>query len=211
MEKAQAMKLPIARAADLIEQAADKELLIYDLLINKAYSLNETSKNVFQSCNGKTSFDELKQQYGYTDDLIHLTLGELKKINFIEAEYVSPFAGMSRREVIRKVGLASMIVLPVISTLVAPTAIDAASTCTADNPAGPQEGSGGTCYCFRSSTNNGGTCGTGIPIGSTPRVTTNCKAGCTCRRTQPTSSMNQPCSIPASTNPDTQSCLGVCQ
>lgn len=205
------MKLPVARTADLIEQEADKELLIYDLSINKAYSLNETSKNVFQACNGKTSFEELKRKYNYTDDLIHLTLGELKKNNFIETEYVSPFAGMNRREVIRRIGLTSMIVLPVISTLLAPIAADAASTCSADNPVGSEEGSGGTCYCFRATTGNGNTCGTGIPIGSTPRVTTNCKTGCTCRRNQANSSMNQPCSIPASSNPDTASCTGICQ
>ena len=126
------MKLPQARTSELMEQNADKELLIYDLRIDKAFVLNETSKNVFKACNGKASFDELKLQYNYTDDLIYLALDELKKNDLMQDEYLSPFAGMNRREVIRRVGLASMIALPVISGLVAPSAAHASSI---DEPA----------------------------------------------------------------------------
>lgn len=123
------MLLPKARTIELIEQNVDNEHLIYDLQINKAYSLNETSKNVFKACDGETSFDELKIRYQYTDDLIYLALDELRKNDLLEGDYTSPFVGMSRREVVRKVGLASMIALPVICALIAPDAINASSTC----------------------------------------------------------------------------------
>ena len=136
------MQLPKARITELIEQEADKELLIYDLQINKAYTLNETLKAIFKACNEKMSFEDLKHQYNYTDELIYLSLDELKKHNLIQANYNSPFAGMTRREVIRKVGFASMIALPVIATLSAPTAAMAASgACVAPNAGGAPGGS----------------------------------------------------------------------
>ena len=135
------MRLPKARTTELIEQEADNELLIYDLQINKAYTLNETSKIVFKACDGENSFDGLKEEHKYTDDLIFLALDELKKNNLLQTDYTSPFAGMSRREVIRKVGIASMIALPVIATLSAPTPAMAASVCVAPNAGGAPGGS----------------------------------------------------------------------
>ena len=65
---------------------------------------------------------------------------KLKKNKIIEDDqsFVSPFAGMSRREAIRKVGLASMIALPVISSLVASTAAMAqSSSCVATGAPAP--------------------------------------------------------------------------
>ena len=117
-------KLPPARSKDVVVQELGEEVLVYDLVTHKAYCLNETSGKVYKACDGVTTFDQLRAKTKFTDEIIFLTLDELKKENLIEEDgsYASPFAGMSRREVIRRVGLASMIVLPVISSLVAPTA-----------------------------------------------------------------------------------------
>lgn len=105
----------------------NNETLVYDLITNKAYCLNETSAEVFNACGNKETFDHLKSKHNFTDDLIYLSLDELKKNNLLEGEYNSPFIRMNRREVIRKVSFASMIALPVISSLVAPQALNAAS------------------------------------------------------------------------------------
>lgn len=136
-------KLPIARTENLLVQNLDKEILIYDLLTNKAYCLNETSAIIYQACGSKTSFDALKRKYKFTDEIIFLALDELKENNLIAGNQylVSPFTGMNRREIIRKVGLASMVALPVISSLIAPVAANAASggsrgnnqSCTSDS------------------------------------------------------------------------------
>lgn len=108
-------------------QQLGTETLVYDLTTHKMYNLNETSAKVFNNCDGKTSFDELKSKYKFTDDLIYLALDELKRNNLIENDYPSPFAGMNRREVIRRVGVASLVALPAISFLVAPMATNAQS------------------------------------------------------------------------------------
>ena len=121
------MKLPKARTGGIIENDLGNELMIYDLRIDKAYNLNETSKIVYLACNGQTSFDELKSKYKFTDDLIHLALAELKANNLLENYESTHFAGLSRREAVKRVGLASVIALPLISSLSAPTSAQAAS------------------------------------------------------------------------------------
>lgn len=119
--------LPIARQSDVLVQDCDKELLIYNLKTNRVFSLNETSKNVYQSCNGEISFEELKQKYNYSDDLIFLALDELKKNDLIDDSYQPNFNGKSRREAIRRIGLSSIIALPLISSMLAPSGLQAAS------------------------------------------------------------------------------------
>ena len=121
------MFLPEARTTEIIEQEADKELLIYDLQINKAYTLNETLKTVFMACDGETTFAEFKRRTKYTDDLIHFALEELTANNLIENYKTAHFAGLSRREVIKRVGLTTLTALPIIAALAAPTAATAAS------------------------------------------------------------------------------------
>lgn len=121
--------LPRARKNDLVTQELDAEILIYDFKINKAFNLNETLKIIYEACDGKTSFAELKAKHKFTDDFIFLALDELSRENLLEQDqpYQSSLAGLSRREAVRKIGFASMIALPVISSIVAPTAAQSAS------------------------------------------------------------------------------------
>lgn len=123
------MKLPKARTENLVEQNLGKETLIYDLLIDKAFNLNETSSIVYKACNGVTTFEELKGKHKFSDEFIYLALDELKRNDLLAENdgYLSPFGKVNRREVIRKVGLASMLALPVIVSLSAPQAAAAAS------------------------------------------------------------------------------------
>jgi hypothetical protein len=121
------MKLPKARTRNLLEQNLKYETMIYDLTTNKAFHLNETLSAVYQACGQNQTFDELKRESKFTDDFIHLALDELKRNNLLADEYDSPFKSTSRREVIKKVGLATMFTLPLITALSAPIAARAAS------------------------------------------------------------------------------------
>ncbi|MGI8470411.1 MAG: PqqD family protein [Pyrinomonadaceae bacterium] len=122
-------KLPKARNKDIVVQNLAKEILVYDLNTNKAYNLNETSAIIYQACDGETLLDEFKAKNNFTDDIIFLVLNDLRQEDLIEKsdDFVSSFNGMNRREVIRKIGLSSMISLPVIASLIAPTAAQAQS------------------------------------------------------------------------------------
>lgn len=115
-------KLPKIRENLLVQDLKD-EVLIFDPGTNKSYCLNSTAKIVFNHCDGVKTFADLR----ISDEMIYFTLDELRKQNLIESDYASPFAGMNRREAVRRVGLASMVALPLISSLTAPRAAQAAS------------------------------------------------------------------------------------
>lgn len=130
------MKNPLSRASNLVMQELGGELLIYDLKINKAFCLNETSGLVWQMCDGTKSIAEIsrliskKLKTPVPEDLVWLAVDQLEKENLLEGDYNSEarFEGLSRREVIRKIGVTSMVALPIISSLVAPTAVMAQSS-----------------------------------------------------------------------------------
>jgi hypothetical protein len=120
-------KLPQTKTGNIIVQSLENELLIYDLITNKVYCLNETSALVYQACDGKTDFIDFKNKHHFPDEIIFLALDSLKKENLLAEGFVSPLKGMKRREIIKKIALASVIALPVIATTPAPTAAQANS------------------------------------------------------------------------------------
>lgn len=125
-------KLPPSRNENIVVRTVSDETLIYDLISNKVFCLNTTLAEVYAACDGKTTFEEFKNQHHFPDDLIFFSLDELKRENLIEtdSEYQSPFATLNRREIVKKVGFATMIALPLITSLIAPKAINAASPAT---------------------------------------------------------------------------------
>lgn len=153
-------KYPASRYENLVVQEVKGEVLIYDLKTNKAYCLNETSALVWELCDGHKSVLEIsramteKLKIPVTEDLVWLALQELKKNKLTFAEELPVrFEGLSRREVIRQVGFASMVALPLVSSLIAPPAAQAQS-------AGACGAAGQVC-CSGSSCNTGLSCGGG--------------------------------------------------
>jgi len=126
---------PQSRKQNLVEQEVDGELLIYDLETNKAFCLNQTSALVWQACDGKRTIAEIGDVLGKqlnvqtNEDIVWLALDQLSKKKLIDppVDLGSKFQNISRREVIKKIGIGSMIALPVVASLVAPTAIHAQS------------------------------------------------------------------------------------
>lgn len=125
--------LPKARNTEIVVREFEKELLIYDLTAHRAYRLNETLMIIHQACSGAMSFGELKRKHQFTDELIDFALDELQANNLLEGERANRFAGISRREVVKRIGLASMAALPVITAISAPRAASAASNCAAQS------------------------------------------------------------------------------
>lgn len=173
---------PLSRKSNLVVQEVNGEVLIYDLNNGKAFCLNSTSALVWQACNGERSIAEINDFVSrqlnspVNDDLIWLALDQLKEENLIEnkTELNSKFEGLSRREVIRKVGLTSLAAIPVLMSITAPVAAQTASACIANNCScsGPRSPDGSctstSCnsaiaVCICRGTNGGGnqgTCGT---------------------------------------------------
>jgi hypothetical protein len=138
---------PKSRKENIVVQDFENEILIYDLKINKAYCLNETSRLVWHLCDGNHSISEIsrsltkKLKTNVSEDLIRLALDQLKRDDLLEQadKFALDFGGLTRREVIRKVGLSSLVALPVIASVIAPSAVTAQSllpflaACTVDS------------------------------------------------------------------------------
>lgn len=183
--------LPAARTADIVIQELRNELLIADLRNGKAHCLNQTLATVYHACDGKTTFEDLQKLYNYPETLVILALRELKKEDLLKAGAGSAAAaGFSRRELIKRAGLSTIVALPIISSLAMPLAANAASGIIAPGsscPSGfsplPQSSGGGGgagdfCTC-PDPTPVGGSCSRG-DITNKAR----CRTGCTCTVTQ---------------------------
>lgn len=148
---------PIARKTGLVVQEVPDEVLVYDLESNKAHCLNHSAAIIWKSCDGNNSVSDIanlvEAQAGgkVTEDFVWLAIDQLSENNLLEKQVASTFGGTSRREVIKKIGLASMVAIPVIASLVAPQSALAASSCSCNNPPScgntPNAGCPNTTFC----------------------------------------------------------------
>ena len=124
---------PTARKDGIVVQKLEDETLVYDLKENKALCLNETSALVWELSDGTRSIsqvsDELSKRFRtlIDEDFINLALEQLVKDGLLEDGSSDYLGGLSRREMIRKVGFAAVVALPVVSSIVAPNAAMAQS------------------------------------------------------------------------------------
>jgi hypothetical protein len=133
---------PRSRQQNIVVQRLNGELLIYDLVLNKALCLNEASALVWEACDGQKSISEItkivneKLKTKVNEDFVWLALDRLKKENLIvNPEEISlNFDGLTRREVIRRIGFSSLVALPVVTSLIAPSAASAQSGATCNGP-----------------------------------------------------------------------------
>ena len=131
------MTLPRAREANLVIQELPDEVLVYDRDTHQAHCLNPTAQLVWQHCDGKTSVAQmvriLEQELPPPVDeaLVWLALDQLAKADLLlEGMPTAQRNGVSRREVIRRVGRAAAVAVPLVTSLVAPEAV-LANSCKA--------------------------------------------------------------------------------
>ena len=130
---------PRARTEGLIVHELSDEVLVYDEERDKAHCLNQTAALVWKYCDGKTSISGIAQQLGsdlkteHVDEkLVWYALDQLGKDHLLQETIVPPavLAGMGRRQVMRALGLAAVVAVPVVTSILAPT-VKAASSCRA--------------------------------------------------------------------------------
>ncbi|MDT4953784.1 MAG: hypothetical protein QOJ02_1922 [Acidobacteriota bacterium] len=152
---------PLARKEGLLVQELPHEVLVYDSERHKAHCLNPTAALVWKHCDGRTSVSEiarlLEKSLGtgaVDEDVVWCALNQLEKDHLLEEKLAWPIGmeRISRRTLMRRVGIA-VVLLPVITTIVAPTALAGSSNCVGDRqPCTP----GGLDCCVGSCT--GGIC-----------------------------------------------------
>lgn len=156
-------QVPIARKEGLVIQEMPEEVLVYDLDTNKAHCLNQTAAFVWKSCDGKNSVADITRLAGadsgsvVPEDLVWLAIDQLSEKNLLANELKADFNGSTRREVIKKIGLAAVIGLPLVASLTAPTSVLAATSCACGTNADCQAKQGCPQFC------NGGVCNNTSP------------------------------------------------
>jgi Coenzyme PQQ synthesis protein D (PqqD) len=138
-------QLPIARDKDLIVQDLPDEVLVYDMQTDKAHCLNPTAALIWKNCDGRKSVSEIaglveqELKSPVSEEVVTLGLEELAGYRLLKEDTWMPLqrAGLSRRKLIKRLGLTAAITLPMIISITAPRAVEAATAdpCTA-NPRG---------------------------------------------------------------------------
>ncbi len=121
----------------MVEQLLD-EVLVYDLERHKAHCLNRCAALVWRHCDGETTVAQMvellaEQAEVIDEDVVWNALDQLEKARLLRERMMKSAgrARVSRRDLVRKVGLAAAV--PLVTSILAPTAYAQASC------AGPEE------------------------------------------------------------------------
>ena len=132
---------PTARRRQLVSRELPDELLIYDLSRNEAYCLNRFSMEVWRRCNGENTIEDIVQSLEQTfgpihEDLVWLAIKQLDRHKLLEPHADPPpaVARMTRRDAVRRIGIGATLAIPLVSSIVAPVATQAATCLVACHP-----------------------------------------------------------------------------
>jgi hypothetical protein len=131
---------PLARTEGLVIQEVVGETLIYDLTSNKACCLNPSASTVWRYCDGTSSISDIVSKFAndghgrITEDFVWLAVDQLNTHRLVhDVEMSVPIP--SRRLLLKKVGLATVVALPIIATLTAPQSALGHVSCICTSPA----------------------------------------------------------------------------
>lgn len=138
--------IPVARTDDLVIQEVPGETLIYDLKSHKAHCLNRAASLVWKHCDGGQTVEQVARKIEgelgtpFSSEAVWLALDQLERRRLLDRTVkVAPGSTrISRREAVRTLGITAAVALPLITSILAPTTVQAASC------AGVEESCGGS-------------------------------------------------------------------
>ncbi|HZJ54338.1 MAG TPA: PqqD family protein [Myxococcaceae bacterium] len=125
---------PKARLDQLLVQRTGADTLVYDERTHRAHSLDARAARVWELCDGTRTEKEIAVAYGEGAPgaaVVSWTLGELERSALLEDDGHAARAALSRRALMKTVGLAA---IPVIVAITAPRARAATSCTTVGQP-----------------------------------------------------------------------------
>jgi hypothetical protein len=158
--KKNAERMPRARQQGLIIEDLPGEVLVYDSERDRAHCLNQTAALVWKYCDGKTTVSQMARNLerdlntaNVDERMVSYALEQLSRDHLLEESFVpaTMLSGLTRRQMVRTLGIAAVIAVPVVTSIVVPTA-RAATTCTS-----PGQPCGSSAQCC-SGLCSGGTC-----------------------------------------------------
>ena len=131
--------MPRARQAGLIVRELEDETLVYDADTDRAHCLNQTAARIWKHCDGTSSVTQIADLLSQTTEttidekVVWYALEQFNKDGLLEEKIETPAAfkidGMSRRRMVRTLGLAAMVAIPLVTSIVAPTPVQAGGSC----------------------------------------------------------------------------------
>jgi Coenzyme PQQ synthesis protein D (PqqD) len=135
---------PQKRQDGLIIRELDNEILIYDTENNKAHCLNQTAALVWKQCDGNTTTEEMSRVISrelgteINERVVWFAIKQFNQDHLLEETVNMPAAllasGLNRRDVVRALGLAAVVAVPLVTSIVAPTAAQAATCLPSGSP-----------------------------------------------------------------------------
>lgn len=139
---------PRARTNRLVSRELGEELLVYDLERHKAYCLNQVAMQVFRHCDGETRIPDMARRIGKAlgmpvgEQAVRLGLERLERAHLLDGPVGQIRPTTSRREMLRTLGRAAVVVVPLVTAITVPTSAQAGSgvvnsSCTKDSDCAP--------------------------------------------------------------------------
>jgi hypothetical protein len=113
---------------------------VYDPERHVAHCLNSTAAAVWLHCDGREDIAGIaaslsRQNSASVDEaIVSSAVAKLEKAHLLEERDVGNSSRVTRRDVIRKMGIAAAIAMPVITSIVVPTPAQAASCLHNNSP-----------------------------------------------------------------------------
>jgi hypothetical protein len=123
---------PVARRRGLVVRDLPGEVLVYDTDTHRAHCLNRTAGTIFRHADGTRTVGDLVALVGgdgADEGVVRGAIADLAEAGLLEEEAASSASVLSRREVVRRVGIGAAVLLPAVVSVLAPTPAGAAATC----------------------------------------------------------------------------------
>lgn len=130
---------PRARRSKLVVRELADETLVYDLEEHRAHCLNRTAALAWELCDGRNTVSLIAVKMSerlstrVPDELVRLALDQLADRGLLAPDRVHPVPAanlVSRRVLMRRLGLAAAVALPLVTSIISPTPVMAQSPCT---------------------------------------------------------------------------------
>src|SRR5262245_1283049 len=110
---------------NLIVRRLKDELILYDRKTNRAYCLNRVAGEVWGLCDGKTTLSEIVEHFQKIGEpeidrnVIYLSLRKLERAGLLKNDWpdVERITLSSRRALIKKLGIAATLSLPIVTSI----------------------------------------------------------------------------------------------
>ncbi len=139
--------LPRMREDGLVIDDLPDEVLVYDLERHEAHCLNRSAALVWRACDGRSSPADIARRLTmeldtqFSADLVLVALNQLERQNLLQQPATLPaqFIALSRRQMVRRLGFAAAVAVPLVTSIVAPTAVQAATCQQSGHPCIPNK------------------------------------------------------------------------